>query len=242
MSDAIGCMRLNHEGRDFDFYCFNNAVSPNVCGEVLSGAAYPIAGFVDGIKTIVDIGANVGAAAVYFSLVYKDAKIFAFEPGKAAFDILKMNADGRKAVRAFHFGLFNRDCVQKLHHGATDSVTASIVPNATTTDDAEEIELRDARTALTTLGISQIDILKIDTEGCERHILASLGDLALAAKVIYLEFHSEADRLEFDRLLLPTHGLAAAKMWTPHRGELCYVARKCYTDKDYNADALHIPL
>ena len=75
--------------------------------------------------------------------------------------------------------------------------------------------------------ISTIDILKIDTEGCEVPILEALSDLLPSVKVIYLEYHSDDDRKAFDRLLGDTHLLLHGHMMV-HLGEVTYVARDAF--------------
>src|SRR5690348_13938030 len=42
-------------------------------------------------KTIVDIGANVGCASVFFAVAHPQATVYALEPAKEAFDYLKKN-------------------------------------------------------------------------------------------------------------------------------------------------------
>jgi FkbM family methyltransferase len=223
-------------------YCFNNKLSVAVAGEVLSGKPYPLSPLAGEVRTIVDIGANIGASAVYFSLNYPQATIFAFEPCAAPYELLVINARPWPAIRTFPFGLFNRNQSSRLYLGAADSVTGSLAAGPETSEQTEDIELRDARGCLAELGVGAIDILKIDTEGCERHVFASLGDAALAAKVIYVEFHSERDRLDLDRMLVRTHALFAGHIRGPHRGELCYVARRLYSAGAFDADAVDIPL
>jgi len=237
VADSVACIDIGHAGGSRKFHCFNNPSSINTSGDVISGKSYPIFDRLGRVRTIADIGANVGAAAVYFSLYYPEADIWAFEPGADAYRLLCRNAEGSR-IRPFPFGLFNRSRGASLLMGLHDTVTASIAAGSQTQAAAEAIELRDAAEALA--GLEPIDILKIDTEGCERHILASLGAAALAAKAVYLEFHAEDDRRDFDALFAPTHTLAAARVLAPHRGELCYVARRCWPD--YEADAIRIPL
>ena len=55
-------------------------------------------------------------------------------------------------------------------------------------------------------------------------ILVSLGERARRARLVYLEYHSEADRRLIDQLLAPSHILAGGAVRHAHRGDLCYVA------------------
>jgi FkbM family methyltransferase len=235
MGGRVACIDIGFAGGSRKFWCFDNPSSINTSGDVISGKSYPIFECLGPVRRIADIGANVGAAAVYFSLHYPQAEIRAFEPGAAAHDLLCRNAEGTR-IRPFPLGLFDRDMETTLLAGAFDTVTASIQANSQTGTGGEKIRLREARAALA--DFAPMDILKIDTEGCERHILASLGEMALAAKAVYLEFHSEDDRRGFDALFAATHTLAAARVLAPHRGELCYVARNCWPD--YERDAVRV--
>ncbi len=66
-------------------------------------------------------------------------------------------------------------------------------------------------------------MLKVDTEGCEVAIFASLLDRLGEMKIIYLEYHSEADRRELDAMLSPTHHLYFGRL-VGDSGELLYLA------------------
>jgi hypothetical protein len=91
-----------------------------------------------------------------------------------------------------------------------------------------------ALAALAEAGVDSIDILKLDTEGCEVPILRSLASRLPRTGIIYVEFHSERDRMEIDRLVLPTHALFQGRIMKPYRGELCYVIRAILPDPNMN--------
>ena len=74
-------------------------------------------------------------------------------------------------------------------------------------------------------GVESVDILKVDTEGCEMPILRSLAGLLPRVGVVYVEYHDDDARLDIDRLLGATHLLCQGRVLAPHRGEFCYVAR-----------------
>ena len=56
------------------FWLFKNDVCFQIANDIFAGITYPIVPFVEGVKTIVDIGANVGAASIYFATAYPDAQ------------------------------------------------------------------------------------------------------------------------------------------------------------------------
>jgi Methyltransferase FkbM domain len=63
------------------------------------------------------------------------------------------------------------------------------------------------------------DILKIDTEGCERAILSSLKTRLPTIQVIYVEYHSNDDRIWIDAPLSPTHILSRGQVIHEHQGD-----------------------
>lgn len=178
-------------------------------------------------RTIVDIGANIGASTLYFAGNYQQARILAFEPFLESYELLVRNVQGLSQISTFNFGLFDRDKQAPLHLGLQDSVTNSISVGSETSKDGHVlVNLREASAVLAEQNVSEIDILKLDTEGSELPILRSMSALVARVGVIYIEFHHEADRREIDRMLSPTHVLVVGRITAPHRGELCYALRE----------------
>jgi FkbM family methyltransferase len=209
------------------FTLFDTPIGQRICQRVLSGHSYPPLPIAGPIRTIVDIGANVGAAAVYFALHYRDARVLAFEPSPDSFELLRLNTADLGQVERFDFGLFDHDHETTLYTGCHDPVENSIGHGGEQTGHGVMIQLRRAYEVLSLAGVKQIDILKLDTEGCEVPILRSLTPMLPSVNVIYVEFHSERDRVEIDRLLGPTHSLFRGTVMRPFRGELVYVSRQC---------------
>ena len=216
--------------RRFPFRFVDNRINITINRRILEGETYPLFAFVEGVACIVDVGANIGAASVYFRLHYPGARVFAFEPSAGAFALLEENAQAPGGITAVNCALFKGNRTLLLHGGSQDSVTSSVVRNVQSGDHHQEIAARDAEEKFAEEGIGAIDILKVDSEGCERQILDSIRTRLAHIKVIYLEFHSADDRLWIDRLLADTHVLCSARVDHPHRGELAYVARRCLPD------------
>lgn len=205
------------------FECFKNDNTVKHVTGILSGETYKHVPFVPNVKTVLDIGANIGATSTLFSCWYPTATIFSIEPQRAPYEMLVRNSQRNPNAKCFNFGLFNCDKRVPLYHSWADTGTASIGKSFLNTADDEEIELRDATTFLREQQIETIDVLKIDTEGCETQILSSIRDKIPQIWVIYLEYHSEEDRRLIDAMLAPTHVLLRAKVEKAHCGELHYV-------------------
>ena len=117
------------------------------------------------------------ASAVWFSLLYPEATIHAFEPGSAPWELFERNTADRPNVVGHHHGLFDRDVEVPLYRGAEDPMTASVSRGTETTDEADTIELRSLPAWMDANGVRAIDVLKVDTEGCELPILRSIAEL-----------------------------------------------------------------
>ncbi len=213
------------------FQLFKTDVCFQVANDIFAGTTYPNVPFVSGVKTILDIGANVGAASVYLATSYPDARIYAFEPGSDALSLLKKNVAPLRNVTVFPFGLYSHDATLSLFHGKNDSVESSVCASTRTEYESEQIRLVDASRFVYELGIEKVDVLKIDTEGCEVPILKSLIKWLPDVKVLYVEYHSERDRRLIDDLLAETHVLWRGQIKFAYRGEFCYLKRDLLPDE-----------
>jgi FkbM family methyltransferase len=216
---------FKYPGGELLFRLFKNEVCIQISEEILGGKTYPEVPFVEDVRTIVDIGANIGAASVFLATTYPKATVFALEPSNGPFTLLQQNVLSLANVRAFPHGLFSVDKHLPLFQGRNDSVESSICPTGRTSEACETIALRSAPGFLAELGIGRIDILKLDTEGCEVPILRSLQKFTSQIKIIYVEYHSDRDRRLIDQLLAETHVLWRGSCSLVHRGEFCYLRR-----------------
>ena len=215
--------------------------SKNIFKEVIEGKTYPIVPFVYRPRTIVDIGANIGSSVLFFNTCYPEAKIWAFEPSPETYRILNENVCWMDQVKALNIGLSDRDASMKLYKGTSDSVTNSIGISEYNSPDYDIVTVKNAKTHFLTNNITNIDVLKIDTEGCEVPILQSIRPMLAQISVVYLEFHSHDDRILIDSILAASHYLYRGHIVNPHRGEVCYVARHAFPSiEDANRDKIRL--
>lgn len=214
------------------FRLFKTEVCFQIANDIFAGTTYPNIPFVSGVKTILDVGANVGAASVYLAMSYPEARVYAFEPGSDALSLLRGNVEQLGNVSIFPFGLYDQDKTLPLFHGKNDSVESSLCASTRTAPGAERVRLQCASQFLSDNGIANVDILKIDTEGCELPILRSLSAYLPEVKVLYVEYHSERDRRMIDEMLAQTHVLWKGHVRFAYRGEFCYLKRELVPDED----------
>lgn len=192
--------------------------------EVLFGNAYPLPRSATLKPTqIIDIGANVGASAIFLRHNYPSVPIVCYEPAAENLEFLRENAKQAEPIEIVPCGLAGRDGSARLYHGKMFQLQNSIYQNPEIdSTDYEEIKLLDAGTELSSR-IVPGTLLKMDTEGCELEILTSITSRLNDLAIIFLEFHSESERREIDKLLETTHTLFSGKITDPHRGTLGYI-------------------
>ena len=212
----------------FDFLTFDTETSFRHAKETFQGRTYPPIPFVKTPARVLDIGANIGASAVTFALRYPRARIAAVEPARQAFALLRRNTARYANIECHNVGLFSATMKRELLVGVTDSLTNSILPNRYSGERREEIQLVAADEFAAQTDMTRAEIIKIDTEGCELPILSAMSESVRAAKVIYLEYHSEEDRIAIDEMLRPTHILYGGNVQFPHRGEFVYVKNDAF--------------
>jgi FkbM family methyltransferase len=137
--------------------------------------------------TIIDAGANVGMAALYFSGHFPNTKIYCIEPSIENFRVLKMNLaqeleSGR--IQALQAALHERNGITHIHDkGWAYNVSV---------DDAgeESVTAITVQTFLERYHIGKVDLLKMDIEGAEEFIFFSETDWLKKVNAILIEIHS----------------------------------------------------
>lgn len=139
-------------------------------------------------KLIIDGGANVGYASVWFANKFPEAKIFAVEPEDENFKILKSNTKKYANVKLIKAGLWHKRTFLKVldkGYGKWGFVTEEVsssgkgIIQAMTIDDI-----------LKKSGCDQIDILKLDVESAEKEIFSKDYDNWLPrVRVLIIEIH-----------------------------------------------------
>lgn len=138
------------------------------------------------IPVIIDAGANIGAAAIWFSRVFPEARVFAIEPEPSNAEQCQRNTSS----------LLNVVVVEKAI-GATAGrvalrsadVEAWAVQTDRASDDSKGVQICTIPEILSTVSRGELFIAKIDIEGFESDLFASCTDWVKMAKVIFIEPH-----------------------------------------------------
>lgn len=155
------------------------------------------------VRTVLDIGANVGVTALYFSQVFPNAAIYAFEPAPDNFAVLAKNAANCSRIRAFNFALGAADATLELYASDNPVNFGGYSLHAAGSDISKRIliPVRDVAAVLKELSVNQIDVIKVDTEGAEWDILTAFPESVLkSVQYITGELHGNRDFALLDYL------------------------------------------
>jgi FkbM family methyltransferase len=165
-------------------------------------------------QCVVDVGANIGAFSLYQAMVKNAEQVIAFEPSPQTFTRLAKNIEinGLRNVRLVNAAVGDKRGVLSFSEDPMPvlcrvSESGRLKVPGVTLDD----ELRD---------VPSIDILKIDTEGYETHVLRGASETLKKTKRIAFELHYPAEQQEIESILFPL-GFSLAKM---HAGLAFYCA------------------
>lgn len=138
-------------------------------------------------KRIVDGGANIGCASVYFSLRFHDANIVAIEPEKNNFELLNRNVAAYKNIQTVQAAIWDKN--EKLSLTNPEGGAAEFMFDSKSNLD-NSINGMMISAIMKSQGWDEIDILKLDIEGAEKEVFAAT-DLSWLKKVklLIIELH-----------------------------------------------------
>ena len=145
-------------------------------------------------KIIVDAGANIGLAALYFANLFPEAKIFSIEPEKSNIELLKKNTAPYKKIQCLPMALHHTsNLTLKIIDegiGKWGFVTKSEVELAKTSKIIGSVETISLESLLETEKIKLIDILKVDIEGAEKFLFEKNYEIWLPqTRCVIVELH-----------------------------------------------------
>lgn len=136
---------------------------------------------------ILDCGANVGMASLFFHQAYPQARITAYEADPALFEILDANlkANGAADVETRHAALWTSTGALTFQCEGSDSGMIGSLPGAVDgrATTVPSLRLRDV------LDQGPVDLLKLDIEGAEDAVLADCEPVLHRVKAIVMDLH-----------------------------------------------------
>lgn len=139
------------------------------------------------MRTVFDVGANTGQTAQEVSHAFPQAKIYSFEPVQATYERLRQNVGANPNVVCTHAALGAREeQVEIKLYPDDESVANSLNPsamNAAPGARTETVTITTGEAYCQAHGITEIDLLKIDTEGFERPVIEGFGAMLRAGQI-----------------------------------------------------------
>lgn len=136
---------------------------------------------------ILDCGANIGLASLYFKRLYPAARITAYEADPAIHEILADNLQRNRAedVETIQAAIWKENgAINFACEGADSGAVAEVTTNQKAQQrEVPAVRLRDL------LEAEPVDLLKLDIEGAERAVLADCAGALSNVRAILMELH-----------------------------------------------------
>ncbi|MCS4157958.1 FkbM family methyltransferase [Salinibacter ruber] len=148
----------------------------------------------DQTPSIIDGGANVGLATLYWKKKWPEADVTAFEPDPQVFEVLEWNCNqhGYPDVNLIQKGLWSKNGTLQFDPDGADA--GQVRNNHTATgkgrDDTESVRV----VRLAKFLDQPIDLLKLDIEGAESEVLLDCEGALDTVENLFVEYHSYIDR------------------------------------------------
>lgn len=139
---------------------------------------------------IIDAGANIGLATIYFKQQFPDAHIIAFEPDPQIMKVLRYNIDQFQFqnVELHQVGLWDKEEQLAFHSEGADG--GHIIQQEQST--AHTIKVTSLRSFLK----QKTDFLKMDIEGAETRVLEDVAGSLNLVERIFIEYHSFTNEVQ----------------------------------------------
>lgn len=133
-------------------------------------------------SVIVDAGAHIGCASVWFARRFPRARIISVELDRANFELLERNTSRLANVTAIHAALWPTSGQVSIEN--PDDETWSF--RATEGEGVGAVTIPEL---MERFGIDRIDLLKLDIEGAEADVLAASGPWIGDVDMVVAELH-----------------------------------------------------
>ena len=166
------------------------------------------------MRTIIDVGANMGQSWEEFRQSFPDATIHCIEPASEALIVLRDKVDGCRNTVVHDYALGGENGSQVLNVFSSQacnsllrrscSVGAAVPEHLFKENGTEVIKIKTLESFAEQEGISSIDLLKVDTQGYDLEVLKGAGQFLNNKIVKYVrveliwvnQYENQCDPLE----------------------------------------------
>ena len=137
-------------------------------------------------RLIIDGGANIGLASLYFAKQYPDARIIAVEPEGSNIEMLKINTAGYPTISVLEAGIWHDDHPLKIEDPLVSKCGFRLTQTEREEGFVPSLRVDDI---LNLTGSDSIGILKLDIEGSEKEILQHSQSWIGKLEILAVELH-----------------------------------------------------
>jgi FkbM family methyltransferase len=157
------------------------------------------------IENIIDCGANVGLASIYFNSFYSEARIIAVEASTENFLIMEKNVCKFPNIKPLHNAIWKTSGTVSIDKNFRDKLPWSFSVTDAKNCKGEQVASITMSQIMKENDMLSIDLLKVDIEGGEKAIFTDIESCKFlkVTKIIAIEIHDEINiRSEIEKVLL----------------------------------------
>jgi FkbM family methyltransferase len=158
---------FNYSNKNFIFFA-NNRVDIAALDEIFVQKEYEF-NYIGDPEVIIDLGANIGDTAIFYSLKFPNARIFAVEPNPLVHEKLEKNTKQFPNIVVCKCAV--SDTTGKINLNFGDSHLGSSINSREQNKNSVEVDVCSLKDFCQINNIAKIDILKFDIEGAEEYLL-----------------------------------------------------------------------
>lgn len=183
-------------------------------------------------QAIIDAGANIGLASIYFANRYPEATIIAIEPEASNYELLMKNTARYRNVIPLNAALWNKNEVINLVDpglGKWGFMTQEATQQSESFGDVSHlVQGMTVDKIMDENGLNKVDILKIDIEGAEREVFSDTTRWLERVNSLIIELHERMKRGCDRSFYNGSNGFDDE--W--RQGENVYLSRKGYLQRN----------
>jgi FkbM family methyltransferase len=153
------------------------------------------------VKSLLDLGANIGLSVAYFKTKFPSANIECYEPDENSFELLQKNVNENswENVKCYRQAVSNQD---RFLYAAPAEEMASVNSqfSKSGTNEKNKVPSKDIAVILQ----QKFDVVKMDIEGAEWSVFKRIIEKKLIRQTVhwFVEFHKiENNRMQFEEIL-----------------------------------------
>jgi FkbM family methyltransferase len=186
-----------------DWFTFEEVVGEQVYKDVSSQISH--------CENIIDLGANIGLATLYFASLYPTSRLCAIEPNLANYALLNVNLrtlidSGR--CQTLNAAIWERETLLAANPLPSPERYNSFSVKELLPEEHCPTPIKGMPMAnvIAASGFSHVDILKVDIEGAELQLLSGNLDWLERVRSLLIEFHGDSrQKSNFDAIMQRYH-------------------------------------